>query len=180
MKAFALLVSLSVVAADSHAQGTFYFANHVSFPGGLDVEAPVFAGDGITRLSGDRYQVQLYVGNEAYTLKPCGNPVGFMTGAQAGYFDEGVVTIHGISPGSKVAVQVLGWDSTTGSSYETASIRGESVVFNATTGGGGDPPSPPGYLFSLQSFTIPFVPEPSSFGFFVLGGLLLAFGRRRV
>jgi hypothetical protein len=178
MKLIALLFCLIAGAFHANAQGTIYFANHVSTLLG-NVDAPIWYNDEYLA-SGERFNAQLYAGTGEYNLKPYGTPTGFLTGDQAGYFDGGVVVLDGIEPGTSVFAQVYAWDATTGSSWETSLAKGISMGYwYGKAGGAGDPPSSPAYLYGLQPFTIYDVPEPSSVALFVLGGLLLGFVRRR-
>jgi len=81
-----------------------------------------------------------------------------------------------------VQCQVVVWDSTTGSSYESATVRGQSAVFTFVQrfAGGGSPPPITSDTQLLQMHGFAIVPEPSAIALSVLGvaGLLL-FRRRK-
>jgi hypothetical protein len=178
MRLIILLFCLSASAIHAFAQGTIYFASHVSPPLG-NVDALIWYND-LYLCSGDRFNAQLYAGTDMYNLKPYGTPTVFLTGDQAGYFDGGVVVLDGIEPGTSVFMQVYAWEATTGSSWETSLAKGISMGYcYAKTGGVGDPPSSPGFLSDLSPFSIYSIPEPSTLALFALLGLLLTFGRQK-
>ena len=177
MKLFTLLLCLTAGAIYANAQGTIYFASHVSTSLG-DIDAPIWYNDEY-RASGDRFNAQLYAGTDMYNLRPYGSPTVFLTGDQAGYFDGGVVVLDGIEPGTSVFMQVYAWEATTGSSWETSLAKGISMGYcYAKTGGVGDPPSSPGFLYDLNPFSIYSIPEPSTLALFALLGLVLALGQQ--
>ena len=162
---------LFAVTVQLLGQGTVYFSNRVT-----DIEdAPIFWIDGVTKLSGSRFMAQLYAGPTAGSLVSNGDPLPFRTGVGVGYINTVGVdptrTIPGVAAGAYAFVQVVAWDTTTGTTYETAYIRGASGVFSLATGGGGIPPGPPALLIGLQSFVL--IPEPSSFVLGLLGATVL-------
>lgn len=59
-----------------------------------------------------------------------------------GLFFLGVIDIPGTQPGGSGSVILRGWDKSTGSSYSSASIRGQ-VLISLTNLGGGTIPAPP-------------------------------------
>jgi len=185
MKKFLLTISLVAVTVAGFAQGTINFNNRVTDPnnGQLVVDAPVFNVGGVTKLSGTTFQAMLYAGaqtTDATSLSAVGTSIGFRTGSGAGYFQTGVTydrTIASVAPGATATLQMRVWDTTTGATWETASIRGASGLINIVTGGAGSPPSLPANMIGLQSFSL--VPEPSTIALGVLGMAGLVFIRRR-
>lgn len=154
------------------AQGTVNFNNSPGALGGTG--APVFWGDGVTRLAGTAWLAQLYAGPEVGSLQPWGAPLTFRTGAGAGFFDTtGVNTsrvIGTVAAGAVATIEVRVWQAAAGSSYEQAQAvgasHGRSAPFIVPTGGGGSPPALPANLVGLTPFS---VPEPSTFVLLVVG-----------
>lgn len=178
--AIAALAVLAITSAS--AQGTLTFNNRIV---GI-VDAKIFNQDGVTGLSGTGFSVQLYVGAagaaEGALTAVAGVVSDFRTGNAAGYFNSlGDVAIPGFAGGQTVALQLRAWDNQGGTitSYEAASIRGVSNVFNTVDalGGAGNPPATAATLQGLQSFSI--VPEPSVIALAVLGAGALLFRRKK-
>jgi hypothetical protein len=140
--------------ASTQAQGTFNFHNLPPVP-----DAPVYDLDGVTRLSGPRYQALLYAGPEPSSLVPVGRSVSFLTGEGAGYFVGGDRQLHTVLPGQITFIEVRVWDTATADTWEQAAIRGASPMFSLLAGS----PSRPGHpatLVGLASFQL--IPEPST------------------
>jgi len=177
MKKLLATIACIAITVAVHAQGSVNFNNFVSG----SVNAPVFAANGVTKLSGTQFAVQLYGGavtSDATSLSAIGAALNFRTGAGAGYVSGGGERdIAAVAPGANATIQLRAWDTTTGSSWETATIRGESALLTLATGGAGSPPSLPADLVGLQSFSL--VPEPSTIALGVLGMAGLVFIRRR-
>ena len=176
MKKALIAVACAVVSLSTYAQGTLNFNNRVA--GVLD--APVFNIDTATRLDGTRFMAQLYAGATADSLAAVGVAAPFRTGAGAGYINPGAnatVAVATVVPGANAFIRMRAWDTTTGATYEAASVRGESSVFSVATGGAGSPPSLPANLVGLTSFNL--VPEPSTIALGVLGAAALLIRRRK-
>jgi hypothetical protein len=159
-----------------HGQGTITFAN---LAGAGGVNAPIYLPDCMTGVSGPEFLAVLYAG-PAGSLEPqlmlVGRPTPFYPADPgAGYFGGGIVSIPDISPGVVGAFQVRVYEAAAGS-YEAAVaglwLHGKSNLFETQTGYPGHPGGPPMPLTGLQSFCL--VPEPSTLGLMVGGGLLLA------
>lgn len=182
MKKTILTTLLSIVAIGlAYGQGQVNFANV-----GAGLNAPVFQGDGTTRLAGAQYQLELLAGTSAGSLTARA-ATGFLTGGGAGYVNGGVLTLTGIPGGTTAFIQVRAWNTAAGATYAAAfasgqpNAWGESSVFSVTTGNpAGSPPTTPAILVGLTSFNLNPIPEPSTF---VLAGLgiasLLLFRRRK-
>src|SRR5438045_9762204 len=97
---FALLVTAPSLAA--FAQGTVNFAN-LDSDSGLD--APMYLGDGTTKISGSGYMAELLAGPAPDNLSAVAT-TGFLTGVGAGYFQGGVVTISSLPPGAAAGLVV--------------------------------------------------------------------------
>jgi len=165
------------------AQGTVNFINVNSSPA---LNAPVFAGDGTTRLAGAGYMAELLAGPSAGSLSPVATAA-FQSGGGAGYFAGGTQVIPGVPGGTVAFIQIRTWSTAAGATYAAAfasglpNAWGQSQVFSVTTGNpNAVPPGTPATLVGLTSFSLNPVPEPSTF---VLAGLgiasLLLFRRRK-
>jgi PEP-CTERM motif len=168
-----------------------------------DVDAPTFDAQG-TPLEGDIYRAELWGGATTDSLSPALScfsrqrvTPAFFTGAGAGYFRDDDLrlgpgddpSILSVPPLGLAWLQMRAWDTRLGATYEEVAALGlggygESVLFYAR---GGDPTTiPPGLqapLTGLQSFSLRPIPEPSTWGLLVVGGVLSAgfvLRRRRV
>jgi|GEM_PF-266514 len=137
--------------------GTVNF-NNLATPSGVD--APIYDSDGTTKLSGAAFLAQLYAGKTPDQLVPVGPAVPFESGIAAGYVCQRFTsrTIPFVAPGDPVFVQVRVWETAFGATYEAAVLAGgktgTSDVLNVVTGGAGSPPSLPGDLAGLKSFSV--------------------------
>ena len=180
-----LMAFLVLGACEVLGQQTYLFSNRSS--GGVQVNAPVFNGDG-SRLSGTNYVAMLYWGTTPDTLAPAFDrtstitmeptPFTYMPNGQAGYFryQRGFAGVP-ICPPDEPWLQVRAWDLRLGATYENVLSQniggyGVSPIFQTP---GGDAcnlvtPEPPRSLIGLQSFSLsPVVPEPSSALLLLLG-----------
>ena len=137
--------------------GTVNF-NNLATPSGVD--APIYDSDGTTKLSGAAFLAQLYAGKTPDQLVPVGPAVPFESGIAAGYVCQRFTsrTIPFVAPGDPVFVQVRVWETAFGATYEAAVLAGgktgTSDILNVVTGGAGSPPSLPGDLAGLKSFSV--------------------------
>ncbi|MBE0544087.1 MAG: PEP-CTERM sorting domain-containing protein [Verrucomicrobia bacterium] len=182
MKKSLLTLGCLLVGAVAYGQGTINFANIA----GAAVNAPVTQNDGLTRLAGAQFQVQLLAGSSADSLTAIATAP-FQTGGGAGYFVGGTQVVPGVAGGATAWVQILAWDTTAGASYAAAlasgmdNVYGFSGIFSVVTGNpNAEPPGTPALLTGLESFSLVVVPEPSTIALAGLGlaGLLL-FRRRK-
>ncbi len=138
------------------------------------IDAPVLTTDGSSRLAGQGFVAQLYVGSTRSQLLPQGKPAPFGTGENAGYWiesDEFWRTLPDQAPGSTVYVQVRVWETAAGTSYESAGANGGMVgasgILTVTLGGPGTSNPYPTLLSQLSSFRIDKLPkilsQPPSF-----------------
>lgn len=104
-------------------------------------------------------------------------PINPLSGANAGLFSGGTVSVPGVAGGAAASVIVRAWDNTTGATFDAASLKG-SVAFDvAALGGAGVPPSTPAIMAGYTGITL--VPEPSTYALAALGlGALLYFRRK--
>lgn len=166
----------------SFGQGALIFSNLGSGVSNSIVNAPFFDVDGVTKLAGTSFSTQLYYG-AAGTLEGAlvntGAPtVNFNTGVFAGYFSSTPsVTLTGVAVGATAAVQFRAWDNRTGTTWETATVRGQSSVL--TTPSLGDPLNAASLpvVSSLASVTL--VPEPATIALGIFGAAGLLIRRRK-
>ncbi len=175
MKKLVLFVGAVMIALGANAQGVVTFRNFV--PG--ELEQPIFAADGSTRLAGDQFQAELLAGASEGDLSPVsGSQTGFATGNGAGFFLGPDVSVDGIGVDEDAVLQVRAWDTQVGSSFSEAQSAGAgfgtSGSFTVTLGGEGGPPPPggeappdPALMSGFESFSL--VPEPSVFALGLLG-----------
>lgn len=173
----ALLTSFALVR---FAQGT---VNFVNINAGAGLNAPIFLGDGTTKASGAGFTAELLAGPNAANLMSVAT-TGFLTGAGAGYFQGGVVTIGSVAPGATAFLQVRVYDTASGSfpwaQANPNGIWGQSSIFSVVTGGAGSPPSTPAALTGLTSFSVGLlIPEPSTLALATLGFSVLFLRRSR-
>jgi hypothetical protein len=176
MKKPLTFLSFLLVTVGALAQGQVNFAARVA---GV-YDAPVFlCGVGGPKVEGNRYLVQLYAGATQTALAPVGNPLPFLTGADAGYWNAEAVTINTVGATGLAFAQVRVWDTEVASNYETAIATGTG--FGASNIIGVKPtvtPDLPATLVGLQSFSFALpiggnscVPEPSIVLLAVLGSV---------
>ena len=179
------LVLIAVVGAASAvlSQGLLWFGNYNTGPGAVD--APIYDVDGVSLLSGPVFVAQLYAAAQGESLQPVGISRPFGVGSGAGYFVGIDEPIPGVPAGGTATVQVVAWRLSDGPTFATANHPGahvgESLVFTVgPLSDEGPPPAP--YIIGLaglQGFSLHVVvPEPSVFALGLLGGALLALGRR--
>lgn len=168
MKKLLLLALCVAGAVSAYGQGSILFAN-----ASATFQSPVFDVDGTTRLAGPQYMAALVINGTEVATAP------FRTGAGAGFFNGGEVTVAGVAFNAAATAVVRAWDTNTGATYDAASLKGESASWQLTLTGNpaGQPPVTPGALVGMPSFNL--VPEPSTIALAVLGGVALLFRRRK-
>lgn len=185
----------------AYSQGTVAFVN-LSGSGGLN--APVFWIDGTTKLAGANWQAGLMAGPASTSLALIATTP-FLTGAGAGYFNGGTISIPTVAGGATAYIDVTAWDTTLGGTTTGATstqalayalaghpgvfgvtgydyTTGAFIPFPLTTGDPtASPPTSPAVL-PLQSVSLVWiVPEPSALSLAGLGlaALMLRGGRRQ-
>lgn len=102
-----------------------------------------------------------------------------------GRFTAGQVSVPDAAGGTTAQLIVRAWDNTTGSSYATALVKGQSSPFTTgVLGGAGNPPATPvsmvtGAANGFQSFQLQGIPEPSTIALGALGAAALLIRRRK-
>lgn len=171
MKTLLLSSLIALSTATALAQGTVIFANHL---GGLDV--PVYHSDGVTTLSGSRYIAELWRGTSQDNINALVASGGFLSGAEAGYFDRGLSEIIGTPPGGNAWLQVRFYDYAAGWTFAGAQASGltdawgESSPFLQTIGDDLNPALLTGLVG--QSLMLSSIPEPSVLAL-LAGGMVL-------
>lgn len=157
------------------AQGTVNINNNWT-PAGSATKAFVNAPDG-TPLAKALGQVEVLDSTGA-VIKSGG------FGAN-GLFFLGVTEIPNSSLGGSASIVIRCWDSSTGATYDTASVKGITPIITLTgLGGGTTPASALGLIGNYQPttggfLTLSAVPEPSTYALAALGLAGLFFVARR-
>lgn len=209
-KSLLTILTVTALAASAMAQGTINWASYFgagpdflqtiygpnpgstsqSLSGSTSIDTPagstVFAG---SLLEGTRYQAQLWAGPANITdatLLVFATSDTFQTGG--GSLPAGLINgvndvpIAGVAPGSAATFQWRVFDTTTGSTYANAQIRGASGLIQSGPLGGVSPGGPvlPPNTIGWVSFNIASaVPEPGTFALAGLGAAALLIFRRR-
>ena len=123
----------------------------------------VFQPDNRTPLSGPDYLAQLYVGTTPNNLEPVGYPVPFFrdqgfgnnSPQYQGLFVPEVVRLPNAVAGQRVYAKICVWNSTFGSSFESALMSGgpvgTSTVIRVIAGSEETGPTP---LMGIRSFSL--------------------------
>lgn len=177
MKKLALLVTTLIASANLlYSQGQITFANSASSLVNLDGSpAPTSV------------MVQLYYGNsmDSGTFQAAGTAISLLgtSSVSTGRFSGGLVTLNGADSGSLFA-SVRAWDSASGATWDTATVKGESGVFAALFNIGTTPRTSildplgdgsPGFT----GIDLVAVPEPSTIAMIALGLGAVVFRFRR-
>ncbi|MBX7106576.1 MAG: immunoglobulin domain-containing protein, partial [Gemmataceae bacterium] len=135
--------------------GTVYLVNR-HLP--LNIDAPVYDVDGVTKLSGEAFVAQLFAGPSESTLIPVGGLLPFRTDTAAGYFRSEERSLPNVAPGGKAFLQVRAWERSSGETFAQAAANagkvGSSKTISVTTGGAGSPPTLPAFPVGLESFRL--------------------------
>jgi len=178
-------IGCTLLTAGAMAQGTVNFVNVST---AASISAPVFAGDGTTKLGVGNW-AQLYAGPAGTapgSLVAVGVPVQFRnnasTGLPLGSVNGGTVDTL-LAGGSSAVIQMRAWAGSAGASYEAALASGAGYGFsnpiNVTLGNAlAQPPTTPADLINLASFSL-VVPEPSTIALGLLGAAALLLRRRK-
>ena len=195
-----MLVSASAFG-QATVPGTFNFGNATLRATDSGVKPKIYDVDGSTSIAGPNFLIDVLVKNPVSgeftsagllrkqsdgSLLPI-DPVSPKSGALAGLFTGGAITVPFLEAGGPASFKVRAWDTTTGLTYDSAIHRG-FIAFDITSlGGGGTPiPATPA-SFQVQDvndvvvggwmkgFKLEIVPEPTTYALAALslGGLLL-------
>lgn len=186
-KLIAIAAVIVLTSASAFAQGGVAMKNVGSGGTGgtaTTVNSPVYLGTvGGTLLMGTGFSAALYAGPsgtvEGSLALVSGSVVNFGTSVLSGYFSSNPsLTISGVGVNSVAQLQVRAWDNQGGTvtSWETATIRGESASFTQLLGDPFNASTIP-VLQGMNSFAI--VPEPTTVLLGLIGGAGLLLRRRR-
>jgi hypothetical protein len=174
-----ILTILGVAATfATFGQGTLVVANN----SGATIY-PVLLPDGTTA-KGANYSVELFTKDTT----PANKIGATMILAASGRFSlSGAQTVPGGAPGSVVDLIARAWDNTTGATYDTALIKGQSAFKSPALGGDvdGDPSTPPSPALPMVTGqptgfqNIQLLPEPSTIALGALGVAALLLCRRK-
>ena len=84
----------------------------------------------VVSCEGTNWLAQLYAGPDAGALAPVGEPVTFLTGDEAGFFNTGsnaVRYVESVTPGGLAVVQIKMWMASSGATFEEAMANGGPV-----------------------------------------------------
>lgn len=130
---------LALLGPSVWAQGTFNLSS------AKGTKPKVLLPDGFTPAAGSNYSVDVAVLNPATAayetpmkLGAPFTPVSLKTGANAGLFSGGMITVPFVAPGQDATIRIRVWDITTGATYDQATVFGEAV-FVVRLGGIIDP-----------------------------------------
>lgn len=178
MKKTLAIIATACAASLAYGQGTVIIEN----VNGAKI-LPINLADG-SQAKGPNYQAGLwYKGAQVGTW--------YTFAANGRFTSGGGVDVPGTTAaGTADGLTVRAWDTTSGASYDAATIKGESTAFSNPLGGG---TTPPPKLINMPSFALsgsgpgtdgpvgptpgPVIPEPSTVALGVLGAaaLLLRF-----
>jgi len=185
-KPLIVFLSLLFAAVSALAQGQVNFAARVAgvYDAPVFINCTGFKAFGLPLLGpGPLYMVQLYAGATPNNLLPVGQPLPFLSGADAGYWNAEAVTINRVDATGSAYVQVRGWNTQPGSDFPFAQTWeaalngnypwGVSALITVKPTISPDLPAP---LVGLTSFNIGAppegcVPEPSIVLLAVLGSI---------
>jgi len=147
---------------------------------------PIHLADGVTTAIGNQYKAEVFKSDSTGAFVALVGSATFdpaLTGARAGRFNGGKAVVPGVAPNTAATLVVRVWDSTSGDTYDTASVKGKSAPFQSLNLGGIDPssgnPLTPPKLVGLASFNLAGVPEPSTIALGALGAAALVLRRRK-
>jgi hypothetical protein len=148
---------------------------------GSEFGAPQFDHVGCL-IEGTNWLAQLYAGPDAGALAGVGEPVTFLSGDEAGFFNTGsnaVRYVESVTPGGLAVMQIKMWMASNGATFEEARANGGPTgmtttlsVFTSGGGAGGIPPSLPAGLVGLTSSggLGSVIPDVSGGGSYFVGG----------
>jgi len=176
-KAILTGVALVATAASVCAQGTLAFTT-------ASGAKPRITVNGVNAAPTDNIWVQVLVaGATGYEGQAASAFALTLSGANAGLFSKGALTVLGKAPGSTVDVTIRAWDKDLAATYEAATpgFFAASQTFSTALGGGVDAnglPILPGNINGFSGLNL-VVPEPSTYALAALGLGGLLFLRRR-
>jgi len=167
-------VALAATAASVCAQGTLSLNSATG-------AKPRITLDGQNVLPGDNVFVQVLVAG-ATSLTGTDTFALTLTGANAGLFSKGTLTVNGKPGGTPVDVTIRAWDKDTGADYASATVKSSTTLTGFVLGGvvdaNGIAGLPNSIVPAFTGLTL-LSPEPSTYALAALGLGGLLFLRRK-
>jgi len=143
--------------------------------------------------AGQTAYVQLLGGASASALAPVVSTASGQSVFQVdpdGHFDAGVGIVPGLTATGPASYNLQSWVGAAGSTYATATLKGETGVFSGTANAWNDTVTPlplpigstltlPATAITLSSGTGPVIPEPSTIALGLIGAGALLIRRRK-
>lgn len=166
----AILIGLVVGSAQVCAQGTL----SLNTATGNKPRIQVF---GVNVVPQDNVWVQVLVAGASSLSGPGAEPFPMtLSGANAGLFSKGTLTVNGKPPGSAVDVTIRAWDKDSGQTYDQSLFRTSATLRGFVLGGvvdaNGIASLPASIVPAFTGFTLTDTPEPTAYGL-TLSGLVL-------
>jgi len=185
-----ILTILGIAATfAAFGQGTIVIASNL----GAKIY-PILLPDGSTA-KGSNYSIDVYVVNGAVPVFDAAHQIGttMTLGANGRFALVGGQIVPGVAPGAVASLIARAWDTTTGTSYDTAVVKGFATFKSDILGGDtdNDPTTPPavakpmvtGKADGFQSIqlagNVVVIPEPSTIALGALGVAALFLRRRK-
>lgn len=182
MKKLSLIIASSVLAFAASAQGVFSANNNYDYDsgGGVMKSAFVIGLDGLP-LSKATGRVDIRNASDLAFLGGVGEEGKAFF--KAGAFTINDIVVPGVPVGGTANIFVQVWDSSTGATFATATVKAQGLVAVNSLGGG----TTPNATFAANSNfigltlvdTAPVIPEPSTVALAGLGLVGLLFVARR-
>lgn len=185
IKTLVALGIATLAAGSLHAQGTIDFQPRIL--GVYDCRVTDESGSMPVLCSGTNYTAQLFVGplgsSESELILVPGSTSTFRSGVNVGLWNMVLGLPTSVPGGVRATFQVRVWDNLGGriTRYDDAFIFGHSALVDTVEvlGGSGNPPKLPANLLGLTSFSINYIPEPTTAALAGLGLAGLMIFRRR-
>lgn len=176
-KAILAGVALAATAASVCAQGTISLSS-------ASGAKPRITLDGVNVQPGDNVFVQVLVAGATSLSGAGADPFALtLTGANAGLFSKGTLTVNGKPGGAAVDVTIRAWDKDTGADYDSATTRATTTLTGFVLGGvvdaNGIAGLPNSIVPAFTGLNLVTVPEPSTYALAALGLGGLLFLRRK-
>ncbi|MBI1178748.1 hypothetical protein GC207_15050 [bacterium] len=122
----------AVITVSPDAGGGYVMVKNLDFT--THIGHPVYDVDGVTKLAGTNYLVQVYVGQTAESMRAAGQPMSFYAESfpdtAHGIFFSSAARVPDIPAGENVFVQLKVWNVFDGLTYEAARASGGKFGFS--------------------------------------------------
>jgi len=167
MKKALIAIAALLISVSAYAQGQINFRTHIASE---SIDSKILNGDGSLGVGAF---AQLAIVGSNSSLTPMDGAPAVVNAA--GYVSAGVANFSSAAPGTTVNLVLLAWQGAAGSTYNTASVKGEGVPFSVTFAVA---PNPPGDLVGITG-NVTMTPEPTTLALGALGLGALALYRRQ-